>query len=128
MAEAGSPARPDFFVSYTEVDRGWAEWIAWQLEAKHAVAAVDRRPVPPCPAGLVQGARAPVGHALAAPHHPVAPAPIAKVQQPLQACRPLGGRLARAERYLGLDQRVAAHQNRRGDAVPASVGGSSGGH
>jgi hypothetical protein len=33
MAEEGSPARPDFFVSYTEVDRGWAEWIAWQLEA-----------------------------------------------------------------------------------------------
>jgi hypothetical protein len=33
MAEDGSPAGPDFFVSYTEVDRGWAEWIAWQLEA-----------------------------------------------------------------------------------------------
>lgn len=24
--------RRDFFVSYTAVDRGWAEWIAWQLE------------------------------------------------------------------------------------------------
>ena len=24
---------PDFFVSYTEADSGWAEWIAWQLEA-----------------------------------------------------------------------------------------------
>src|SRR5215510_13992112 len=24
---------PDFFISYTEVDRVWAEWIAWQLEA-----------------------------------------------------------------------------------------------
>lgn len=24
---------PDFFVSYTEADAGWAEWIAWQLEA-----------------------------------------------------------------------------------------------
>ncbi|MFF7291628.1 toll/interleukin-1 receptor domain-containing protein [Microbacterium sp. NPDC008134] len=23
----------DFFVSYTEADSGWAEWIAWQLEA-----------------------------------------------------------------------------------------------
>jgi hypothetical protein len=23
----------DFFVSYTSVDRAWAEWIAWQLEA-----------------------------------------------------------------------------------------------
>jgi tetratricopeptide (TPR) repeat protein len=32
MAERSSPAEPDFFVSYTEVDRGWAEWIAWQLE------------------------------------------------------------------------------------------------
>jgi anti-sigma regulatory factor (Ser/Thr protein kinase) len=27
-----SPA--DFFVSYTSVDRTWAEWIAWQLEAE----------------------------------------------------------------------------------------------
>ena len=26
-------ARPDFFVSYTEIDRQWAEWIGWQLEA-----------------------------------------------------------------------------------------------
>jgi hypothetical protein len=24
--------RIDFFVSYTEVDRVWAEWVAWQLE------------------------------------------------------------------------------------------------
>lgn len=23
----------DFFVSYTGVDRGWAEWVAWQLES-----------------------------------------------------------------------------------------------
>jgi hypothetical protein len=22
----------DFFVSYTSVDRAWAEWIVWQLE------------------------------------------------------------------------------------------------
>ncbi|MBL7493625.1 TIR domain-containing protein [Frankia sp. AgB1.9] len=29
----GEPAsRWDFFVSYTAVDRGWAEWVAWQLE------------------------------------------------------------------------------------------------
>jgi tetratricopeptide (TPR) repeat protein len=33
MAEPSSRAGPDFFVSYTEADRGWAEWIAWQLEA-----------------------------------------------------------------------------------------------
>ena len=25
-------AKLDFFVSYAEADRGWAEWIAWQLE------------------------------------------------------------------------------------------------
>src|SRR5580700_899779 len=24
--------RWDFFVSYTQADRAWAEWIAWQLE------------------------------------------------------------------------------------------------
>ena len=22
----------DFFISYNSADRGWAEWIAWQLE------------------------------------------------------------------------------------------------
>src|SRR6185437_11757606 len=26
-------AKWDFFVSYTQADRAWAEWIAWQLEA-----------------------------------------------------------------------------------------------
>jgi hypothetical protein len=32
-ASIGEPAsRWDFFVSYTAVDRGWAEWVAWQLE------------------------------------------------------------------------------------------------
>ena len=28
--EAG--AMKDFFISYTAVDRSWAEWIAWELE------------------------------------------------------------------------------------------------
>jgi len=28
---AVSPAEWDFFVSYVEADRPWAEWIAWQL-------------------------------------------------------------------------------------------------
>ncbi|MCM3921625.1 toll/interleukin-1 receptor domain-containing protein [Frankia sp. AiPs1] len=27
-----SAARWDFFISYTAVDRNWAEWIAWHLE------------------------------------------------------------------------------------------------
>ena len=26
------PARVDFFVSYTQADRVWAEWIGWQLQ------------------------------------------------------------------------------------------------
>ncbi len=30
MAES---QRRDFFISYTSVDRTWAEWIAWALEA-----------------------------------------------------------------------------------------------
>ncbi|HZD71803.1 MAG TPA: Maf family nucleotide pyrophosphatase [Actinomycetes bacterium] len=37
----------DFFVSYTSVDRAWAEWIAWQLEAEGyqvVVQAWDFRP------------------------------------------------------------------------------------
>jgi hypothetical protein len=25
----------DFFVSYTSADWAWAEWIAWQLVARH---------------------------------------------------------------------------------------------
>ena len=29
----GLQTRPDFFVSYTDVDRPWAEWIAWALES-----------------------------------------------------------------------------------------------
>ncbi len=31
---AGGDAEPgwDFFVSYTQADRAWAEWIAWTLE------------------------------------------------------------------------------------------------
>jgi hypothetical protein len=33
MAEGGDPgSRWDFFVSYTQADRAWAEWIAWILE------------------------------------------------------------------------------------------------
>jgi hypothetical protein len=30
--ESTSPSDRDFFVSYHESDRSWAEWIAWQLE------------------------------------------------------------------------------------------------
>jgi hypothetical protein len=26
------PSRADSFVSYTQADRAWAEWIGWQLE------------------------------------------------------------------------------------------------
>ena len=26
-------SRTDFFISYTSIDRPWAVWIAWQLEA-----------------------------------------------------------------------------------------------
>jgi DNA-binding beta-propeller fold protein YncE len=32
MSAAGEPTQIDFFVSYTNSDRRWAEWIAWQLE------------------------------------------------------------------------------------------------
>ncbi len=35
MVDLGASPRDegwDFFVSYTSVDRGWAEWVAWQLE------------------------------------------------------------------------------------------------
>jgi len=31
-AAEGSPGGWDFFVSYTQADRAWAEWIAWTLE------------------------------------------------------------------------------------------------
>ena len=29
----GEPEVRDFFVSYTQADRSWAEWLAWELEA-----------------------------------------------------------------------------------------------
>lgn len=38
---------PDFFISYTQADRRWAEWIAWQLEQEHyttRIQAWDFRP------------------------------------------------------------------------------------
>ena len=44
---AAAEGRKDFFVSYTGVDRRWAEWIAWVLEeAGHTVVlqAWDFRP------------------------------------------------------------------------------------
>jgi tetratricopeptide (TPR) repeat protein len=28
------PGRKDFFISYNQADKAWAEWIAWELEAK----------------------------------------------------------------------------------------------
>jgi tetratricopeptide (TPR) repeat protein len=34
MTDQASDTRPDFFVSYTGADQGWAEWIAYTLEAK----------------------------------------------------------------------------------------------
>jgi TIR domain len=33
MSTPGAQSKKDFFISYTHVDRDWAEWIAWQLEA-----------------------------------------------------------------------------------------------
>lgn len=32
----------DFFVSYTQADRAWAEWIAWVLEEAHDRVVVER--------------------------------------------------------------------------------------
>ncbi|MDQ1744663.1 MAG: hypothetical protein QOE23_3002, partial [Pseudonocardiales bacterium] len=32
MTKASDPDAWDFFVSYTQADRAWAEWMAWQLE------------------------------------------------------------------------------------------------
>ncbi len=31
---SAAEARTDFFISYTHIDRKWAEWIAWHLEAQ----------------------------------------------------------------------------------------------
>uniref|UniRef100_UPI0010411A47 TIR domain-containing protein n=1 Tax=Candidatus Protofrankia californiensis TaxID=1839754 RepID=UPI0010411A47 len=33
-AAGGGDAEFDFFISYTGADKGWAEWIAWQLEKR----------------------------------------------------------------------------------------------
>lgn len=29
---ANAPYSKDFFISYTQADRGWAEWVAWELQ------------------------------------------------------------------------------------------------
>jgi hypothetical protein len=47
MRQSGGSGRIDFFISYTAADKGWAEWIAWQLEkARYTVRiqAWDSRP------------------------------------------------------------------------------------
>ena len=36
-----SESEKDFFVSYTGVDKSWAEWIAWQLEAADYTCAIQ---------------------------------------------------------------------------------------
>ena len=37
----------DFFVSYTGVDRAWAEWIAWQLEGAGYSTIIQAWDMPP---------------------------------------------------------------------------------
>jgi len=37
----------DFFVSYTSADRGWAEWIAWELEAAGYTTVLQAWHMPP---------------------------------------------------------------------------------
>jgi hypothetical protein len=51
----------DFFVSYTAVDRGCAEWIAWQLEAagfRVLIQAWDFVPGAHWMSGMAEGVRA----------------------------------------------------------------------
>ena len=33
MSAESPGTKSDFFISYTQADRAWAEWVAWQLEA-----------------------------------------------------------------------------------------------
>ena len=50
-------AKKDFFISYNKADRGWAEWIAWQLEAAGytvIIQAWDFRPGMNCMAEMHQ--------------------------------------------------------------------------
>jgi hypothetical protein len=37
-----------FFISYTGVDQGWAEWIAWQLEQAEQRTLILNRPMILC--------------------------------------------------------------------------------
>jgi hypothetical protein len=32
VGDRSGDGRWDFFVSYTQADLGWAEWVAWELE------------------------------------------------------------------------------------------------
>jgi hypothetical protein len=40
-------ATADFFISYTQVDRAWAEWIAWELEAADFTTLLQAWDMPP---------------------------------------------------------------------------------
>jgi hypothetical protein len=37
----------DFFISYTQIDRAWAEWLAWELEAAGYTTVLQAWDMPP---------------------------------------------------------------------------------
>jgi hypothetical protein len=59
-------AQRDFFVSYTQTDRAWAEWLAWELEAAGYTTVLQAWDMPPgdraCPRDGPGGADLPAHH------------------------------------------------------------------
>src|SRR6266511_4408735 len=48
MAPVSEPhQRRDFFISYTQADRAWAEWLAWELEAAGYTTVLQAWDMPP---------------------------------------------------------------------------------
>jgi hypothetical protein len=48
MARVEEPHQTrDFFISYTQADRAWAEWIAWELEAAGYTTVLQAWDMPP---------------------------------------------------------------------------------
>jgi TIR domain len=47
MDAGRDPATRDFFISYTQADRAWAEWLAWELEAAGYTTLLQAWDMPP---------------------------------------------------------------------------------
>ena len=79
---------------------------------EHAVAAINRRSIPPGRSGHVDRARPRRHHLPSPPRLPLAPAGIRGIEQPLEPSRRAVGTLAGPDRHLRLDQLLIVGRKR----------------